>query len=478
MTPQYTIAFITLGCKLNFSETSTIARQFPEKEYQRVPASHTADIYVINTCAVTGEAEKKCRQAIRRAAKQNPKAQIIVTGCYANLHNSEIAAMPGVIVIEDKLRVYESTMLQQPNVIARAACVSMCESKQAEATAQPTLQPLPTVIARFAQQTEATAQLTLQPLPTVSSFFPAHSSGDRTRSFLKVQDGCDYHCSYCTVPLARGDSRNITINELVKTAASVAAQGIKEIVITGVNIGDFGKSTGECFFDLLKALHKVDGIERYRISSIEPNLLTDEMIEWVAASGKILPHFHIPLQSGNNKILGMMRRRYTRELFAQRMEKIKTVMPHAFVGVDVIAGFPGETMEDFEETCHFLAGLSPAFLHIFPYSIRPGTPAATFDGQVAEVEKKRRVERLSTLCHELHRRFYERHINYVDTVLFESTRKEGKMFGYTRNYLKVETPYQSALVGQIVPVRTIGITDSGTMAVEILRGVPFTGSEQ
>ena len=422
------IAFITLGCKLNFSETSTMARQFPKKEYQRVPASHTADIYVINTCAVTGEAEKKCRQAIRRAAKQNPNAQIIVTGCYANLQHEELTTMSRVIVLEDKLRVTGNEL----------------------------------------QVTRHSSPVTCHPSLT---FFPAFSSGDRTRSFLKVQDGCDYHCTYCTVPLARGDSRNIAIGELVKTAASIAAQNIKEIVITGVNIGDFGKSTDENFFDLLKALHEVEGIERYRISSIEPNLLTDEMIDWIAASDKILPHFHIPLQSGNNKILGMMKRRYTRELFAQRVKKIKTVMPHAFIGVDIIAGFPSETTEDFEDTYRFLADLSPAFLHIFPYSLRPGTPAATFDGQIPETEKKQRVERLSTLCRELHRRFYERHINYTDTVLFESTRKDGKMFGYTRNYLRVEIPYQSTLVGQIVPIQTTGLTERGTMTAEIVINV-------
>jgi len=440
------IAFITLGCKLNFSETSTIARQFPNTEYQRVPASHLADVYVINTCTVTGEAEKKCRQIIRRVAKQNPKAEIIVTGCYANLRPAELADIPGVsIVMEDKGKIYDEFRVTPSQARGRLSYELDVEQQKSETNKQ---------INKSTNQ---------HPIP----FFPAFSSGDRTRSFLKVQDGCDYHCSYCTVPLARGNSRNIAIDTLVKTAESIAAQGIKEVVLTGVNIGDFGKSTGESFFELLKALHKVEGIERYRISSIEPNLLTDEMIIWIAASTKILPHFHIPLQSGNNKILGLMQRRYTRELFAQRLEKIQTLMPHAFMGVDVIVGFPSETIEDFELTYSFLESLSPAFLHIFPYSSRPETPAAAFDGHVAEEEKKRRVERLSTLCRKLHRSFYERHINYVDTVLFESTRKEGRMFGYTRNYLKVETPYQSDLVGQIVPVRTIGITDKGTMKVEL-----------
>jgi threonylcarbamoyladenosine tRNA methylthiotransferase MtaB len=458
-----TIAFITFGCKLNFSETSTMARQFPDTEYQRVSASQIADIYVINTCAVTGEAEKKCRQAIRRAAKQNPNAQIIVTGCYANLqpdgfdllrdaHND--AAMPKVTVIEDKAEITNYELrITKPDM--QYAGTSIINNKSSIINHQ---------------------------------FFSAFSSGDRTRSFLKVQDGCDYHCAYCTVPLARGNSRNIAIGELVKTAATIAKQDIKEIVITGVNIGDFGKSTGESFFELLKALHEVEGIERYRISSIEPNLLTDEMIDWIAASKKILPHFHIPLQSGNNRILGMMRRRYTRELFAQRVKKIKAAMPHAFIGVDIIVGFPGESIDDFEDTYVFLASLSPAYLHIFPYSLRAGTPAAAFNRQIPEVEKKRRVKRLSSLCRELHRQFYERHINYADTVLFESaidysgglslqgSQSEPKqpvprntMYGYTRNYLKVETPYQSALAGQIAPVLTTGLTERGTMTVELIR---------
>jgi threonylcarbamoyladenosine tRNA methylthiotransferase MtaB len=465
-----TIAFITLGCKLNFSETSTIARQFPKTEYQRVPASHAADVYVINSCTVTAEAEKKCRQIIRRVAKQNPEAQIIVTGCYANLRSAEIAEISGVTaVVEDKEKIYDK--LRITNYELREENWGRL-GKVGEGDFSPIFanlrQSLP-VIARRSQTDEATA------IPTIYPFFTAFSSGDRTRSFLKVQDGCDYHCTYCTVPLARGNSRNIAIDELVKTAQNIAAQGIKEVVITGVNIGDFGKSSGENFFELLKALHRVEGIERYRISSIEPNLLTDEMINWIAASDKILPHFHIPLQSGNNRILGLMQRRYTRELFAQRLEKIQAVMPHAFVGVDVIVGFPSETMEDFELTYNFLEGLSPAFLHIFPYSSRPNTPAAAFEGHIAEAEKKRRVTRLSALCRELHQSFYKRHINYRDTVLFESSRDgfasplnaRSKMFGYTRNYLRVEAPYQSALVGQIVPVRTTGITDKGIMRVEL-----------
>ncbi len=424
------IAFITLGCKLNFSETSTIARQFPEPDYERVPASQAADVYIINTCAVTAEAEKKCRQIIRKTIRQNPAAQIIVTGCYANLRHSDIAQIPGVsIVVEDKSQIkqIENGKLKIENEKNNNFQFSILNSP----------------------------------------FFPAFSSGDRTRSFLKVQDGCDYHCAYCTVPLARGESRNQPIKELQKAAAAIAAQGIKEIVLTGVNIGDFGKSTDESFFELLQALHEVEGIERYRISSIEPNLLTGEMIRWIATSDKILPHFHIPLQSGSNKILGLMRRRYTRELFAQKLAAIKSMMPHAFIGVDVIVGFPGESPSDFEDTRLFLESLAPAFLHVFPYSVRPGTPAAAFDLQVPETEKNRRVNVLSALSRQLHRCFYEQHINYSDSVLFESTRKNGMMFGYTRNYLKVEMPYTARLVGQIAPVRITGMAESGNLRADI-----------
>jgi threonylcarbamoyladenosine tRNA methylthiotransferase MtaB len=421
------IAFITLGCKLNFSETSTIARQFPESGYERVSPLKAADIYVVNTCAVTLASERKCRQAIRRVAKLNPNARVIVTGCYAQLRPHEINDLckdvKGLSIIMDKSLFY---------------------------TPHTTLQ-------------EASPDNYCRPAP--NSFFPAFSSGDRTRSFLKVQDGCDYHCTYCTVPLARGDSRNMPIKKLVDTAGVIAKQGIKEIVITGVNIGDFGKSTGENFFDLLKALHDVYGIARYRISSVEPNLLTGEMIQWIALSSKILPHFHIPLQSGSNKILERMKRRYTRELFAQRVEEIRRAMPRAFIGVDVITGFPGETPEDFEDTCHFLSQLTPAFLHVFPYSARPDTLAAGFDDQVAEQEKIRRAAELTKLSDALHHKFYEQNIGIDEQVLFEDANKGGKMSGYTRNYIRVETPYDPALSGQIIAVRTTGIAASGNMEI-------------
>ena len=421
------IAFVTLGCKLNFSETSTIARQFPESGYERVSPLKPADIYIVNTCAVTLASERKCRQAIRRVAKLNPDAKVIVTGCYAQLRPHEINEfckdVEGLTILMDKSLFYT------PHTTLR----------------------------------EARPDNYCRPAP--NSFFPAFSSGDRTRSFLKVQDGCDYHCTYCTVPLARGDSRNPPVKKLVETARTIAGQGVKEIVITGVNIGDFGKSTGENFFDLLKALHDVDGIARYRISSIEPNLLTGEMIQWIARSPKILPHFHIPLQSGSNRILERMKRRYTRELFARRVEEIRRFMPRAFIGVDVIAGFPGETSADFDDACRFLEQLAPAFLHVFPYSARPDTLAATFDNQVPEQEKTRRAAALTSLSNTLHLKFYEQHTGIDEEVLFEDAHKGGKMFGYTRNYIKVEAPYDPALPGQVVAVRTAGIAASGNMTV-------------
>ena len=422
-----TIAFVTLGCKLNFAETSSIARDFADSDYTRVAASQKADIYIVNTCSVTAESDKKCRQTIRKLASQNPEARIIVTGCYANLKPEEVASL-------------------SPNVEIYAKS---------------------TVFPAVSSSTNATSVYR----PTVSldkEFFSAFSSGDRTRSFLKVQDGCDYHCSYCTVPLARGHSRNIPIADLLETARIIAEQNIQEVVLTGVNIGDFGKTTGESFFELLKALVKIKGIERYRISSIEPNLLTDDMIDWIAGSAKVLPHFHIPLQSGNNKILKEMRRRYTRELLAIRVEHIKKVMPKAFIGLDVIVGFPGETDADFEDTCLFLESIQPAFLHVFPYSMRPNTPAVSFSGHLSPSEKKIRAKRLDGLCRRLHQQFYERMIGITEEVLVESTHKGGHMFGYTRNYIKVELPYDKNLAGKIIRVHTIGIAPSGNMLCKVM----------
>ena len=407
-----TVAFVTLGCKLNYAETSTMARAFEQRGYRQVEATAPADIYVINTCSVTEHADKKCRNIIRRLHKVNPGARIVVTGCYAQLKPEEIAALEGVYAVlgaRDKGRTVE---------IAIEGLGGIYNTPRSQAT----------------------------------NFMNAWSSGERTRSFLKVQDGCDYFCTYCTVPLARGASRNLSIAELTAQAREIAAAGIREVVLTGVNTGDFGRSTGESFLDLLKALNEVDGIERYRISSIEPNLLTDEIIDWIASGTKFLPHFHIPLQSGCDKTLAAMHRRYDTEFFARKIAYIRSKMDNVFFGIDVIAGFPGETDEDFLETYHFLERIAPAFIHIFPYSRRAGTVAAAMKPQVQECVKTRRVEMLEKLCDKLHGEFCKANEGRSEKVLFESTDKGGKMFGYTRNYIRVERPYDSSKIGQIVDV--------------------------
>ncbi|MDR3350531.1 MAG: tRNA (N(6)-L-threonylcarbamoyladenosine(37)-C(2))-methylthiotransferase MtaB [Prevotellaceae bacterium] len=414
------VAFYTLGCKLNFSETSTLARRFVEAGFVRAPAAQKADIYVVNTCSVTSHADKKCRQIIRKLTQLNPAALMVVTGCYAQLKPEEVAAIDGVDLVLGAGQ--KGDLFEYANNL----------------------------------RTKGKARVLSCDIRAVDSFFPAFSSGDRTRSFLKIQDGCDYHCAYCTVPLARGKSRNLPVADIVKEAETIAASGVREITLTGVNIGDFGKTTGETFFELLQALEKVNAIGRFRISSIEPNLLTDEMIEWIAQSKKMAPHFHLPLQSGSNRVLQLMRRRYRREIFAARLQKIRTLLPHAFIGVDVIAGFPGETAGDFRDTYAFLERLQPAYLHIFPYSERPGTPAAAMPGSVPPRERAARVKELQGLCDKLHRAFYEKNIGLETRVLWENACKNGMMQGFTDNYLKIETPYRRELIGRLVPVK---ITD-------------------
>lgn len=427
------VAFYTLGCKLNFSETSTLARQFLDGGYEKVSHHSTADIYVINTCSVTEHADKKCRQAIRKFVKQSPGAIIAVTGCYAQLKPEEVANIDGVKLVVgaaekgDLYQKVEEIMLHNH----ASAEVHSCEIK------------------------------------TVDNFFKAYSLGDRTRSFLKVQDGCDYKCTYCTIPLARGKSRNIPIEELVKQANEIAANGVKEVILTGVNIGDFGKTTGETFVDLIKALDEVQGIERYRISSIEPNLLTDEVIEFCAQSSKFLPHFHIPLQAGTNKILGLMRRRYRREIFENRLQKVRSVIESPFFGIDVIVGFPGETEEDFQDTYNFLERLAPSFLHIFPYSERPNTPTVFMEGKVKDSEITHRAHKLGQLCETLHQNFYKKNIGNEGLVLFESTNRNGKMFGFSERYIKVEVPYDKKLINQIARVKYISIAPDGNMIGEL-----------
>ena len=415
-------AFITLGCKLNFAETSTFARAFSAAGYEEVRPGADVDIVVINTCSVTEHADKKCRNLIRRLHKTAPDATIAVTGCYAQLKPEEILAIEGVDLVvgaESKNDLVRLTLAAD-----RGKHGYSCQ------------------------------------IEDVASFFPAYSSGERTRSFLKVQDGCDYHCSYCTVPLARGHSRNIPIAELVAQAREIAAKGILEVVLTGVNTGDFGKTSGERFLALLQALEAVPGIERYRISSIEPNLLTEEILRWIATGTKFLPHFHIPIQSGCDRTLKAMHRRYTARQFEEKIALIRDILEkpeerytRVFFGIDVIVGFPGETEADFEETYRLLERVRPAFLHIFPYSRRAGTPAAERPDQVQESVKTARVQRLEALSDRLHADFTAANAGRRAKVLFESTMKGGKMFGYTDNYLRVERPYDKNLIGKIVEIK-------------------------
>lgn len=411
------VSFHTLGCKLNFSESSTLAREFEAGGFVRVAADAPADICVVNTCSVTEHADKKCRNLIRRLHRRNPGAIIAVTGCYAQLKPQDIAAIEGVDLVlsnNDKgalfQRVAELTEKGRAQVYA-------CE----------------------------TAELT--------NFFAAFSSNDRTRAFLKVQDGCDYKCAYCTIHYARGSSRNQPIAAIVGEARRIAAAGQREIVLTGVNTGDFGRTTGESFLDLLRALDGVEGISRYRISSIEPNLLTDEIIAFCAASPKFQHHFHIPLQSGSDRILGLMRRRYTTARFADRIAAVRRAMPDAFIGIDVIVGFPGEGEAEFRETCGFLERIAPAFLHIFPFSERPGTPAVDLPDKVQPAVATRRVEVLERLCRRLHGEFCARAVGTEDDVLFESTMRGGMMFGYTGNYRRVKAPYDRQRINTICRVR-------------------------
>ena len=409
------VAFLTLGCKLNYSESSSLARIFVENGYERVSSSAIADVYVVNTCSVTEHADKKCRSAIRKLHRQNPDAIIAVTGCYAQLKPEEILDIEGVDLVIGT------------------------DHKQ-------------DVFLRVSQLTGGKHIRKNLSVSNTNTIFPAYSSDDRTRSFLKVQDGCDYHCAYCTVPLARGQSRNLPIDFLVEEANEIASKGIKEIVLTGVNTGDFGKSTGENFLDLLKELEKVEGIERYRISSIEPNLLTEDIIKWVAENSKFLHHFHIPLQSGSDKILALMRRRYNTSLFREKVNLVRRYMPDAFIGVDVIVGFPGEGVSEFNESFNFLKTLRPAFIHVFPYSKRANTLAANMDEQVDEKNKHERVIRLESLCKILHDEFVDSQKGQKEYVLFESTQKGGKMYGYTRNYIRVERSYDRSAIGKIVEV--------------------------
>ena len=411
------IAFITLGCKLNYAETSSYERELVKEGLEAVPWSKGADVFLVNTCTVTEHSDKKSRNIIRKLHRQNPEALIFVTGCYAQLKKAEIEAIEGVTAVFG-------------------------------ATEKSRIVPVISAKVRGEDITDG----------DTSTFFPAYSSGERTRSFLKVQDGCDYKCHYCTVPYARGESRNIPIAEIIPQAEAIAAEGIKEIVLTGVNTGDFGKTTGETFFELIQRLNDVEGIERYRISSIEPNLLTEEMIDWITSGTKFLPHYHIPLQSGCDTILKEMGRRYDTTAFAHKIQYIreKTEVPggpKVFFGIGVIVGFPGETDELFMETYNFLRDVvRPAFIHIFPYSRRAGTPAAVRKDQVQDCVKTKRVQMLEDLCVKLHQEFIEANKGIAEKVLFESTDRKGMMEGYTGNYIRVSRPYDPELIGSIVDV--------------------------
>ena len=430
------VSFHTLGCKLNYSETSTLARQFAEQGFERVPPGREADICVINTCSVTEHADKKCRNLIRRLARENPGAIIAVTGCYAQLRPHDVAAIEGVDIVvgnEGKGELSRRVAaLAAAGERPRNALVHSCSAEE------------------------------------ITGFFASFSSGDRTRSFLKVQDGCDYRCSYCTIPDARGASRNIAIAEAVAQAREIAAAGQKEIVLTGINTGDFGRTTGERFADLLRALDGVEGVERYRISSIEPNLLTDEIIGICAASEKFMPHFHIPLQSGSDAVLARMRRRYTTGGFAERIRAVREAMPDVFIGIDVITGFPGETEADFEAGYALLESLSPAYLHIFPYSERPGTPAAGYEQKVPPQVSADRAARLKELSERLHYAFALRHEGTQARVLFESTVRGGMMSGFTENYIKVVAPYDRARVNAISNVRLLRAEPDGSVSGELI----------
>lgn len=413
------VAVHTLGCKLNYSESSTIAREFSRRGYEVVPHTEEADIYIVNTCSVTEHSDKKDRNLIRRLHRRSPNALIAVIGCYAQLKGESIAKIEGVDIV----------------LGARSKGMVVDE------------------VDRLLKEGRGAAPVVdIVDIDCVKNIFPAFSTGERTRSFLKIQDGCDYKCSYCTVPYARGSSRSLPLALILDQAREIASSGIVEIVLTGVNTGDYGRKSGESFLSLLQGLNAVEGIERYRISSIEPNLLTPEIVEWIASGTKFLPHFHIPLQSGCDRILQKMGRRYRTEDFRRKIELIRSRMEHVFFGIDVIVGFPGETDEDFRTTCAFLKEIHPAFIHVFPYSRRNGTPAAAMPDQVEECVKAERVEVLERMCAEFYSDFCVENAGREEEVLFESKSKDGMMSGYTRNYIKVERPYDSKAIGRVVRV--------------------------
>lgn len=429
MNKKQKVAFHTFGCKLNFSETSTISKMFSEQEFEVVDINaDELDVVVINTCSVTNAAEKKSRQFINKINTKNPNATIAVVGCYSQLKPEEISKIEGVDLIlgsNEKFRILEHLSNKKTGTETMVSC----------------------------------------DYTKVSNFEPSYSLMGRTRSFLKIQDGCDYFCSYCTIPFARGRSRNEKIEKIVAQVHEIIDANCKEIILTGINIGDFGKSTGETFFELVKELDKVEGISRYRISSIEPNLITDEVLEFVSKSNSFLPHFHIPLQSGSDKVLKLMNRKYEREVFANRIAKIKQLMPLAGIGTDVIVGFPGETDEDFEDTYQFLEFTDVNFLHIFQYSERDNTRAIKLENPVQNRVRHERSKKLQILADKKQREFYEKNISQTAKVLFESETSKGKIYGFTENYLKVECDFKPELVNRIVDVKLCEIAENGNFLI-------------
>jgi threonylcarbamoyladenosine tRNA methylthiotransferase MtaB len=430
--PNGKIAFHTLGCKLNFAETATIARQFDDAGFARVGFNENPDIFVINTCSVTDNADRKCRNAVQRALRVNPKAFVAIIGCYAQLKPENIAAIPGVSVV---LGANEKFQL----------------------------------LDRFSEFEEGQeAKVYATEIKTVKEFVPSHSTTDRTRSFLKVQDGCNYFCAFCTIPLARGRSRSGSVSSILSAANEIVKEGSREIVLTGVNIGDFNTDTGEDFYSLIQELDSVEGVDRFRISSIEPNLLNDDIIRFVANSNTFMPHFHIPLQSGSDVILKAMRRRYLTDLYSNRVHHIKELMPDACIGVDVIVGFPGESDEDFETTYQFLNELPVSYLHVFTYSERNNTTAIRIKETVPQSVRQERSKRLRILSEKLRRSFYQSQVGREHLVLFEAKEEDGMISGFTENYVRVSVPFEADLINKIVSVTINGVDSDGNATADIL----------
>ena len=424
----HSVAFYTLGCKLNFAETSTIGQQLMDHGFAKAQFTQGADLYVINTCSVTDHADRKCKKVVAEALRYNPNAYVVIVGCYAQLKPADIAEIPGVDMVLGAAEKFN--LMQHLGELVK----------------------------------EPKARIYNAPIKETNVFVPGFSEGDRTRTFMKVQDGCDYFCSFCTIPLARGNSRSANIQDTVAKIKEVAAGATKEIVLTGVNLGDFGVNHGEDFFGLIRQLDQIEGVDRYRISSIEPNLLTDEIISFVAASRRFVPHFHIPLQSGSDDILARMRRRYDSSLYQSRINRILELMPHCAIGVDVIVGFPGETEEEFMKTYQFLNALDVAYLHVFPYSERPNTTAKKMKDRVPQFMRNQRVEMLRILSEKKKQAFYRNHLGTCRPVLFEAEEKGNFMFGFTDNYIKVKADYDPLMVNEVVAMNLEHINEDGTIS--------------